>query len=89
MAEGGTNHLKGNTIEEFMDQNFDMVIPLCGHAQETCPYFPSNARVVMSDSMILPGWQKITEEEETMVCYRKVRDEIRKFVESLPGGVEE
>ena len=92
MAEAGVDisGQKSQHIDEFMDQDFDLVITLCGHAQETCPYFPSEAKVVHVGFDDPPRMgKKFTNEEEKMDCYRKVRDEIRKFVERLPEVVQE
>ncbi|MEJ2137037.1 MAG: arsenate reductase ArsC [Desulfofustis sp.] len=31
---------QSNTIDELPIKHFDLVITLCGHAHETCPFFP-------------------------------------------------
>jgi len=42
------------------------------------------------DSMILPGWLvKAGDEEDALRHYRRVRDEIKAFVEKLPEALEE
>lgn len=65
---------------------FDYVITLCDNAHEACPFFPARTRVLhvgFEDPPRLAA--NATSEEEAMVHYRRVRDEIRKFVEGLPG----
>ena len=67
---------------------FDLVITVCGHAHETCPVFPSDARVVhvgFDDPPRLA--QGATTEAEALPHYRRVRDEIRAFIETLPQVV--
>ena len=34
-----SHHSKG--MESFLEQDFDYVITVCDHANETCPFFPS------------------------------------------------
>lgn len=94
MAEAGVDisgH-KSQHIGEFKEVKLDVVVTVCGHAHETCPFFPGNCRVVhvgfddppkMARELAKQG----ASEEEQMDCYRKVRDEIRAFVETLPEGV--
>ena len=65
---------------------FDYVVTVCGHAHEQCPVFPGKARVVhvgFDDPPKLAA--DAATEEERLAPYRRVRDEIRAFVERLPG----
>jgi arsenate reductase (thioredoxin) len=91
MAEAGVDisgH-KSQNIKEFKDVKPDVVVTVCGHAHETCPFFPGNCKVVnvgfgdppkMAKELAEQG----ASEEEQLECYRNVRDEIRDFVETLP-----
>ena len=48
MAEAGidiTTH-KSQHINEFKDIPLDVVVTVCGHAHETCPFFPANCKVI-------------------------------------------
>jgi len=88
MAEAGVDitcqHSK--TIEELPVQQFDYVITLCGHANETCPYFPDKRlHQGFEDPPLLAA--EATTEEEKLVHYRRVRDQIRDFVAMLPDGL--
>lgn len=59
----------------------DLVITVCGHADENCPVFLAKAPVVhvgFDDPPKLA--QSATSEEEALQHYRRVRDEIRDFV---------
>jgi len=88
MAEAGVD-ISGQgskTIDDLPEQNFDWVITLCGHAKETCPVFPGGTRKIHVPFDDPPALAKTaTTEEEALVHYRRVRDEIRVFVEQLPG----
>jgi arsenate reductase len=74
---GGTS----KTVEDLSDIEFDLVITVCGHAHETCPTFPGRARVVHQPFDDPPA---IAKDAFTPLlarnAYRRVRDEIRKFV---------
>jgi len=67
---------------------FDYVITLCEYAHEACPFFPAKTRVLHVGFEDPPKLAAGAEtEEEAMACYRRVRDEIKKFVESLPDSL--
>jgi arsenate reductase len=84
MAEAGvdiTSH-KSQLLEELNDIDFDYVVTVCGHAHETCPVFPSNAKVVHV------GFDDPPNLAAKLDCYRRVRDQIRKFIETLPESLQ-
>lgn len=91
MAEAGVDistHRSKN-VNEILHIPFDYVITVCGHAHETCPLFPGMAKIVhvgFDDPPALARTAKT--EEEALQHYRRVRDEIRAFVESLPRALE-
>lgn len=77
------------TVDELPVSEFDVVVTLCGHAQETCPFFPGPVRRVhrgFDDPPTLCAG--MTDEEEILAVYRRVRDEIRAFVNGLPQNLE-
>lgn len=90
MAEMGvdiSNH-QSKTIDDIAGQTFDVVVTVCGHAHETCPVWPGGARVIhvgFDDPPLLAKDAK--DEEEALEHYRRVRDEIRDFVLTLPDAV--
>lgn len=91
MAEAGVD-ISGQGSKEVKDLNipFDYVITLCGHAQETCPLFPGHAKVVHHGFEDPPQLAETAEtEEEALSHYRRVRDQIRDFVQGLPGNLKE
>ena len=76
-------------FDALMDIGFDWVVTVCDHAAEQCPVFPGQARVVhraFDDPPRLA--KKAKSEEEALGHYRRVRDEIRAYVETLPEGLE-
>ncbi len=88
MAEEGVNismH-QSQHIDEFLGIDFDYVVTLCDNAAENCPAFPGKARIIhkpFDDPYFASG-----SEEQIMATFRKVRDNIRIFVESLPESLE-
>ena len=62
----------------------DVIITVCGHADETCPVLPSKTKKIhvgFDDPPKLA--KKAKTEEEALGYYRRVRDEIRSFVETI------
>jgi len=75
-------------IETFGDLDFDYVVTLCDNARESCPYFPAKTRVMHRGFDDPPRLAADAEnEEEAMAHYRRVRDEIKVFVENLPEAL--
>jgi arsenate reductase len=67
---------------------FDYVVTVCGHANEHCPVFPGKTRVVHAGFEDPPKLTKeIPDGEAKLAVYRRVRDEIRRFVEALPDAL--
>lgn len=84
MAEVGVDitNQKSKLVEELPVKTFDCVITLCDHAHETCPYFPG--KVIHRGFADPPELARAaTSEEEILLAYRTVRDQIRLFIESL------
>ncbi|MCB9480394.1 MAG: arsenate reductase ArsC [Desulfobacteraceae bacterium] len=79
---------KSQNINEFKDYTFDYVVTVCGHAHETCPFFPGNSKVVHAGFDDPPKLAlEFDDEEQKLDCYRKVRDEIKDFVSKLPENL--
>ncbi len=90
MAEAGVDisKHKSKLLTDLNEISFDYVVTVCGHAHETCPFFPAKAKIVHVGFDDPPRMAKLLEsEEEKLNCYRRVRDEIRNFVESLPDAL--
>jgi arsenate reductase len=91
MAEAGVDissqHSKN--IAELMDVPLDYVVTVCGHANETCPmWLDGKAKVVHVGFDDPPKLAKEAKsEQEAVDQYRRVRDEIRAYVETLPEAL--
>jgi arsenate reductase len=87
MAEAGVDisaH-RSKHLEEVRSILFDYVITVCDHAHESCPLFPGRTRVIHAGFEDPPRLaQEAKTEEEVLNCYRRVRDQIRSFVEQIP-----
>jgi arsenate reductase len=85
MTEAGVDisGQRSKTVDELPVQQFDHVVTLCGHASETCPYFPGKKihRGFDDPPKLAAG---AATEEEALGHYRRVRDEIRDFILTLP-----
>ena len=96
MAEAGVDisgH-KSQHVDEFADVQFDYVVTVCSQANESCPIFPGDAKVVhvaFDDPPKLAAQAlklAADDEEAALDIYRRVRDEIRAYVQSLPDALE-
>ncbi len=90
MAEAGVDisgHYSQN-VDEFADVKFDYVVTVCGHANETCPFFAGDAKVVFAGFDDPPKMaQELDDEDQKLDCYREVRDQIRDYVMGLPEAL--
>ncbi|MFH1733002.1 MAG: arsenate reductase ArsC [Planctomycetota bacterium] len=90
MAEAGVDisQHESKVVAGLPMKEFDYVVTVCGHAHETCPIFPGKTKIVhagFDDPPRLAEGAKT--QEEALAHYRRVRDEIRAFVEKLPGSL--
>ena len=91
MAEAGVD-ISGHRskhVRDLKDVPFDYVVTVCAHASENCPVFPGKAKVLhvgFDDPPKLAAGAKT--EEAALAHYRRVRDEIRAFIEKLPDALE-
>jgi arsenate reductase (thioredoxin) len=90
MAEEGVDLSKhySKTLDDIGPVHFDYVVTVCGHANEHCPIFPGKAKVIHVGFEDPPKLTKdLPDGAAKLAVYRRVRDEIRRFVETLPGGL--
>ncbi|MEO8377225.1 MAG: arsenate reductase ArsC [Candidatus Sumerlaeota bacterium] len=88
MVEAGVDisHQHSKTLQSLIDQGveFDVVYTVCGHADENCPVFSGKTKVVHHGFDDPPRLAKdARNDEEALGHYRRVRDEIRAWIESL------
>jgi arsenate reductase (thioredoxin) len=63
-------------VEKYLRQSFDYVITVCDSAKETCPVFIGDVKHQLHIGFDDPA-DAVGTEEEVMLVYRRVRDEIR------------
>ncbi|MBX3356624.1 MAG: arsenate reductase ArsC [Phycisphaeraceae bacterium] len=90
MAEEGVDisQQRSKRIDELGGRLFDVVVTVCDSAHESCPVFPHATRVLhvgFDDPPRLAAGAMT--DDEALPHYRRVRDEIRQFVESLPDAL--
>ena len=90
MAEAGVDisaH-RSKRVDQLPDIPFDFVVTVCDHAAEHCPVLPGRAKVIRAGFDDPPRLARnARNEEEALSHYRRVRDEIRQFVETLPESL--
>ena len=90
MAETGVDisHHASKTLVEIDSIQFDYVITVCSDADRNCPVLPGPTIKIHRGFDDPPRLARVAvSEEETLVHYRRVRDEIRAFVETLPESL--
>ncbi len=76
---------KSKLVTELGRMDFDYVITVCGDADEKCPRFPGTAVIIHRGFDDPPKLAKGAKtEEEALECYRRVRDEIKEYIATLP-----
>lgn len=75
------------TTEDIADVKMDLVITVCSDAHENCPYFPGGEirHIGFDDPPRLT--KEMTDEEQILSVYRRVRDEIKAMVQKLAKEV--
>ncbi|MCL6639163.1 MAG: arsenate reductase ArsC [Firmicutes bacterium] len=70
---------RSKSVNEFLGRDIDYVVTVCDQARETCPFFPGGKEYIhqgFADPSTLTG-----PEEDVLAGYRRVRDEIKDWVE--------
>ncbi len=79
---------RSKTVAELGAGEFDYVVTVCSHAHETCPYFPARTAIIHRGFDDPPHLAEgARSEEEALAHYRRVRDEIRAFILTLPAAL--
>ena len=90
MADAGVDisaH-RSKTVSDLPARHFDFVVAVCDHARESCPLFPGKTKVVHVGFDDPPRLAKEAKtDDEALAPYRRVRDEIKAFVQTLPGAL--
>ena len=79
---------RSKTVAEVVGTEFDVVFTVCAHAHEHCPVLPGAGRIEHVGFDDPPRLAEgAASNAEALPHYRRVRDEIRAFVETLPERV--
>jgi arsenate reductase len=91
MQEAGVDILSqwSKTADELKAVDFDAVITVCGHADETCPTWLKKETPIIHIGFDDPPKlaRDAATEDEALSHYRRVRDEIQAFVRTLPDSI--
>jgi arsenate reductase len=90
MAEAGVDISKHRSkhVDELRGTEFEYVITVCSHADENCPCFPAKTKVIHHGFDDPPKLEiGARTREEALSHYRRVRDEIKAYVQTLPEGL--
>ena len=90
MGEAGVDisGQRSKHLDELREADFDYVVTVCDNAARQCPVFPGGARTVHRAFDDPPSLARnARSEEETLTAYRRVRDQIRDFISSLPDSL--
>jgi len=89
MAEAGVD-ISSHTskhVDDLLGIDFDYVITLCDYAREVCPVFPGGVKTFhrrFDDPYFAEGTA-----DEILAEFRKTRDELKAFVQTLPESLKE
>lgn len=91
MSEVGVDISKQQSqlISELSEKDFDYVVTICNDANKKCPLFPGKVKRLhhgFDNPPVLA--RRAKSEEEALAIYRRVRDEIRCFVENMPNNLQ-
>jgi len=90
MAEAGVDisGYQSKTLASLADRTFDVVVTVCADADASCPAFGGPTRVVHVGFDDPPRLAKdARDDDEALAHYRRVRDEIRSFIMTLPQSI--
>ncbi len=79
---------QSNTTDELPEVKMDLVFTVCSDAHENCPFFPGGKVVHVGFDDPPRLTRVMTDEEEIMSVYRRVRDEIKEMVMILEKYME-
>jgi len=86
MAEAGIDisNQKSELASNYKDIVFDVVVTVCGHADENCPVFLGKAIKIHHGFEDPPRLaSEIKDKEKKLEPYRRVRDEIRDYLKDF------
>jgi len=73
-------------VKEFLCMDIDYVVTVCDHARQMCPIFPGGKEIIhkgFEDPAVFSGG-----ENDTLVVFRRLRDEIRIWIKETFGTLD-
>ena len=85
MQESGVDisNQTSNTLDEFDNIKMDYIFTVCSDAHDNCPYYPHGKTIHVGFEDPPRLTEQMQDEEEILSVYRRVRDEIKSFVETI------
>ena len=85
MQEAGIDISKhtSNHVDEYSNIQFDHIITVCDHAQENCPYIPSEKAQRWHKNFSDPSKLKSEDENEIHKAFAATRDEIKAYFKNF------
>ena len=74
------SNYSSNHIDEYVNEEIDLILTVCDNAKEICPIFPKRTDFIhfcFDDPANAKG-----SDDEKLIVYRRVRDEINVFLKS-------
>ena len=76
------SHHTSNNMNEYLDIDFDIILTVCDHAFENCPYIPSENAIRLHHNFVDPSKvEGIKEEIEK--AFIKTRNQIKEYCNNL------
>lgn len=79
----GISSHRSKDVDEFLGMGLNYVVTVCDHAKQICPLFPGGKKVIhrgFEDPAAFTSG-----EDDTLAMFRRVRDEIRSWIEETFG----
>ncbi len=75
---------QSKSLEQYQNDTFDLVVTVCDNAKESCPFF-TGAKETIHTPFDDPADAEGAEEEQ-MIVFRRVRDEIKQNIQDYLNG---
>ncbi len=75
---------RSKSVDAVSGQQFDYILTICDNARESCPVFPGKSISIhhsFEDPAALQG-----SEQERLAAFRRVRDQLRRYLCTFPMG---
>ncbi|MBU3741662.1 MAG: arsenate reductase ArsC [Candidatus Kapabacteria bacterium] len=76
---------RSQPIDQLPNIAFDIVVTVCDNARESCPVIPGVAVSIHRSFDDPPHLAQGMTDDQAMIVYGRVRDQIRDFVQAMPA----